>query len=103
MTEEFRFEERFCKRAAVDGDEGPGAPRAVGMDRTGNQLFSRAAFALKQHRTFGVRDAGDRLVHRHDPRTAAYEIIETVSMPELLLERLVLPGKILVLQGPAHH
>src|SRR6516162_1985953 len=57
VAEEFRFEECFRKSSTIDGDKRRLGSRAVFMDGTRNQFFSRTAFAGNQH-TAGLRRNG---------------------------------------------
>src|SRR4051812_9488796 len=45
MTEQFRFEQRFRNRAAVQRDESVGAPWTVVMNRPSGQFFAGAGLA----------------------------------------------------------
>jgi hypothetical protein len=63
MAEEFRFQDAFRQRAAVDRHERPRHPSSVRVDRACHQLFSRAAFARDEHRCSRIRRMGDLFVH----------------------------------------
>ena len=60
VPEQFRFEKRFRKRAAIDGDEGLFAARAVFVNRAGHQFLAGAGLSGDQHAA-GLRRDG----HNH--------------------------------------
>ena len=62
VSEEFAFEQRLGKCAAVDRDEAFGRARRAGVDGAGYQFFSGAAFAVDQDRALRRRDRADRLL-----------------------------------------
>ncbi len=49
VPKELGLLQRLCDRRAVDVDERTAAPRAVVVDRPGDELLPRAALAVDQH------------------------------------------------------
>jgi hypothetical protein len=62
-TEEFRLEQVFGNRAAIDGDERPVRALAAGVQGARHQLLARARFAVDEHRRHAARHLGDALLH----------------------------------------
>jgi hypothetical protein len=62
VAEELALEDRLGKGRAVDGDEGLGRARALGVDGARDELLARAALADDEHRGGRRRDLRDRLV-----------------------------------------
>ena len=70
VSEHLRLDQITRDRGAIDGDERlvAAAPRALPMDRRGDQLLAGAGFARDQHTRFRGRDARDQraqLFHRN--------------------------------------
>src|SRR5262249_61286444 len=63
VAEQFRLEQGFGYRRAVDGDERPIGARAQRMQCASEQLLAGAALALEQHRRIGCRCAMERDRH----------------------------------------
>ncbi len=86
MSEERGFEQIRRHRPRVHWDERPVAPRRVQVNRLGNQLLARAAFALQQD----GRPAGRHLRHQVENlqhRLAlADDVLEVVALLQRPLE-----------------
>ncbi len=72
-AEELGFEQRLDERGAVDGDEGPGSPRAEVVDLAGDELLAGAALTLDEHGEIRHRHSLDALAQRPHDRARADE------------------------------
>jgi hypothetical protein len=92
VAEQFRFQQAFRQRRAVDPDEGLFFPRTEHVDGAGNQLLAGAAFAPDQHGRAKGRhavDLGQDLLH---PLAAANDVIDLIiDLGHFLLEAELLP------------
>ena len=59
VAEQFGFEQGFGNRGAVDRDEFATCPRAVVVDRAGEQFLAGAACTEQHYRDVGAGDAFD--------------------------------------------
>lgn len=84
VSEQLGFQQCFGERSAIHRDEGTAFSRAEIVNRSGSELFSRAAFPAKQHRAVGfgsVREIVEDFAHA---RTAGHDIVDCVALVELL-------------------
>src|SRR5262245_50808122 len=81
MTEQFALDQCRRDRRAIDGDEWlVGARRSV-MDRFGDEVLTRAAFAEQQYRRgFALRDLAREPDHLGHGRRLADDLIEAESL-----------------------
>jgi hypothetical protein len=84
VTEQLRFDQRRGNGAAVDRDEGLLAPAAQLVNRFGNELFARAAFAGDQDADCSGCDADDALEDVAHRRAGAEELAESEGVRSLL-------------------
>ena len=63
-------------RAAIDRDEGLGAPLALAVDGARDQFLADAGFALDQHRNVGRRRLLGAAQHRQHLRAAGDDVLE---------------------------
>ena len=68
VAEQLRFEERLRDGAAVDRHKRLRSPRAVDVDGARDELLSRAALTLDEHRCHGIRGVCNLFVDREHPR-----------------------------------
>ena len=66
-AEQLGFDERFDERRAVDGHEGPAAPRAELVNLARHELLPGSALPFDEDREVARRHALDTLPHRLDP------------------------------------
>ena len=98
VAEQFRLDQRFGNRAAVQSHEGLLAAGTELVDRASHQLFPCAGLALDQDGEVGVGDLLDLLDHLLDLLAPAHEPAERVTLPEppelfeLRAQRLMLEG-----------
>ena len=81
VAEDLALEQRLRNRRAVDGDEGPPAPRRQLVERARDELLARAALARDEHGGGRGRRQLDQPVHRLHGRTRSHEPPQS---PELL-------------------
>ena len=70
VAEHLRLEQPLGDAGAVDRDEGSGGPRALLVDRLGDELFARAALATDQDGDLGVDGVSQGAQHRAHLRGA---------------------------------
>src|ERR1700730_5366894 len=83
VAKQFRFQQRFRKRAAIDGDKRGLRALTVFVNGSRDQLFTSTAFASDEH---AASLRGDGLDHVEDFThlgTLADDIVETCKTPEL--------------------
>src|SRR6266481_3642824 len=79
VSEEFAFEQRLRKRAAVDGNKGLAGSRGTGVDGPGDEFFTRSTFAEDQNRAAGGSDRAEGLLQFFERRTYANDVVERVA------------------------
>src|SRR3989441_241461 len=99
VAEQLGLEERLRQRRAVDGDEGPVAPRRALVDRARHQLLTRPALALDENRRRAVGGLLDERQHPPPGRAGADHLTLGAEVLQLLLERPVLLDQIAPLEG----
>ncbi|GDV47058.1 hypothetical protein ExPUPEC04_01225 [Escherichia coli] len=98
VTEQFRLQQGFVERRAVERYQRFFATCATGVNRPGDQLFTGAGIAVDQHRGFRWRDEGDfteQVLHRraftdHTELAGRHRrrfSVNTVCMRERLFQR----------------
>src|SRR5689334_18056510 len=80
MAEEGRFEEFGWHRSGIYGNEGPILARRIRMNGLGDQLLSRAAISLDQHRGATRCDLGDEVEDFEHGLTLAHDVLEAVAL-----------------------
>src|SRR5581483_4111746 len=93
VSEEFAFEQRLRKRAAVDGNEGFGGARRAGVQRARDQFLSGPALAQDHHGAAGGGDGADgflQLLHRG---AGADDVLQRVAAVGVAAEGLVLAAE----------
>ena len=78
VAEQFGFQKRFGKRAAIDGDERRFGTRAVFVDGARHQFLAGAAFAGDQHAAGLRRDILDQVENGAHLRAGADDVVEPV-------------------------
>ena len=63
VAEELALEKTLADTRAIDRDERPLRPQALGKKPPGNQFLPRAAFAFNQNTTVGNRDLVNKFQH----------------------------------------
>src|SRR5271168_5552782 len=86
VAEEFGFEQRFGKRAAIDGDEGSFRAGAIFVDGAGDEFFTGAAFSGDQHATGLGGDGFDQIEEVAHFGAGADDVIESGEAAELAAE-----------------
>src|ERR1700677_2683473 len=74
MPEEFRLQQLRRQRGTVEDDEGMTAPRAVFMNRAGNNFLARPRFSQQQDSNVGGSDPADVLENLDPCRRVANEL-----------------------------
>src|SRR6266446_3490108 len=92
VAEQFGFEKRFRKGAAVDGDEGKLHAVAVGMNRAGDHFLSASALALNEDGRACPSNPRDHFVdldhRRAHPDHADFAVL---LLGQVLAKRKILP------------
>ena len=95
VAEELTFDDRLGQRGTTYLDEGLCGAQAVVVDRVGDELLARAAFAAYQHRCIAGCDLRDHVVNRlYSVRGA-----DDIGRMEAVLQFLLQPG--ILLEQPA--
>ena len=79
MPEELALQQRFRQGRAIDPDERPGAAAGILVQGLGHQLLAGARLAGDEHRSLGVGDPADELVHRLHGGAAADDTLAAVG------------------------
>jgi hypothetical protein len=103
VAEELALEQRRGHGRAVDGEEGPRAPRALLVEGPGDELLARAALARDQHRRAAVGHAGHQVEDPLHRRALAEEPAEVLRIDDGSAEPLHLQAKLPVLHRPRDH
>ena len=103
VAEQLALEEGLGERRAGHLDEGLVAPRAVLVERLGEELLPGAALSEEQDRGRGGGHLTDRLEHRQHLRALAHEIVEAVLLLEPLAQGASLLEQALPVQGLLEH
>ena len=90
VAEQRRLDELLGHGAAVEDDEGAGAPRAVAVDLLGEELLARARLALDEHRRVARGDVGQQAEELAQLRVAPRERAVALLVGGRELERLLL-------------
>src|SRR5438874_2671370 len=86
VTEELALDQLARERRAVHLDERLRAPRAVVVERVGDQLLPRAARAADEDRQIRVRHLADHVEHALHRRALADQAPEAIRARDLLLQ-----------------
>ena len=86
VAEELAFNERRGQGGAVYRDERPVAPRAVRVERAGEQFLAGAGLAEEQDGRVRVGDLPDLLQSRPEGRASPDDLTEVVGLVELRVE-----------------
>src|SRR5882724_10336854 len=86
VTEELALDQLARERRAVHLDERLRAPRAVVVERVGDQLLPRAAGAADEDRQIRVRHLADHVEHALHRRALADQAPEAIRARDLLLQ-----------------
>ncbi len=79
MTEEFRFEQGLGQRGAIDAHQRPRGARTGVVNRFGNKLLTRAAFAANQDGCFAGCDTVHQRNDFHHPTAVTYDPLNAVA------------------------
>ena len=85
VPEELALDELRGQRRAVDGDERPGLPRRVDVDRAREQALAGARLAAQEHRRVGLRGERDALVDRAELVAPPDDAVERTAQREARL------------------
>src|SRR3954471_2834840 len=83
MTEQFRFEQRFRNRAAVQRDEAVRTPRAIVMNCPSGEFFAGAGLSSDEHRARCRGDGLEQLKQLAHDSAAADEPVDAIAILEL--------------------
>ena len=107
VTEQLGLEQRIGQRGAVHGNEHLGGPRALGVDRPGDQLLPGPGLSLDQDVGLGPGGLPDEVEHRRHGRALADDLVEArarrerLPQPAILLDQTAPFGR--ALDGQAEH
>src|ERR1700761_8812667 len=79
---QFRFDKVLWNRSAIDSDKGLLAAAAVVVDRSREQLFTRAGFSLNQHGAVVLRYTRSHFQHTQQTFRVADDVLEAVAAVE---------------------
>ena len=86
VSEQRGFQQVGRRRAGVDRDEGPVAPRRIQMNRFGDQFLARPAFALQQHGRAAGRHLRDQIENLQHGLTLAHDVLKVVALLQSALQ-----------------
>ena len=92
VAEQFALDEVRVQRRDVDGQERLAAPRAVGVDRAGDEFLAGAALAGDEHARVGRGDQRDPLEDGLHRRAAADDRVRVTASIVLSSARALAPG-----------
>ena len=102
MTKQLRLEQVLRQGAAVDGHERMVLPIAVEMQPARDQFLAGAAFAYDQHCAVRVGHLVNKIINLLHLPAGADNVLETITILQLLPQINVLPQRRLIIQRPLH-
>ena len=96
------FQQVGRRRSGVDRNEGPVAPRGIQVNRLGDQLLARPAFALQQHRRAAGCNLRDQVENLEHGFALAHDVLKVVTLFERALELNVFFFRFLASDGRTH-
>ena len=90
VAEQFRFEQRFGERSAIDAHEWRGGARALIVDQADDELLAGAAFAVHEHGGVERRDTGRQFQHILHRLAAGDEVLRRCMAVDALAQKVQL-------------